>query len=168
MPFDPNSFDALQRYHHYIVIDPIFTSLPMEHDIPMIHFSGIPPHQLVPKFPYGLTIKYHDPNPGVPMQEEIKMFYYLKPSYFFMHNQISKNPFCVVSVLLGGHQEDLEFAEKSLDLGKENFKSRVEWIDILVEWANYWKIPNPMLCLNKDFKFHSNPFLKKDFKPNPI
>lgn len=62
--------------------------------------------------------KYYDPNPGVPFQEHGKLYYYINPTYFFMHNGISKYPFCVISIVLGGHQTVLEFAEKSIDSGK--------------------------------------------------
>ena len=84
--------------------------------IPLVSF-GIAPYDLLPLRPFGNSYKFHDPNPGIPLQEQGKMFYYIKNTHFFMHNQISKNPFCVISIVFGGQIEDLDFAEKSLDLG---------------------------------------------------
>ena len=89
----------------------------MANDIPIVSFSGIAPYEFIPKYPYGRGSKYHDPNPGVPFQELAKLFYYVNPTYFFMHNGVSKNPFCTISIVIGGHQTDLEFAEKSFDSG---------------------------------------------------
>ena len=94
-----------------------FITLPSLNEIPIVYFAGIAPYEFVPEYPYGFSRKDLDPTPGVPMQEEIKMFYYLKPTYFFMHNQISKYSFCVISIILGDNQEAFEFAEKSLDSG---------------------------------------------------
>ena len=89
----------------------------MDHQIPIVSFSGMAPYDFIPRYPYGLNVKYDDPNPGVPFQEVVKQYYYVRPSYFFMHNGISKHSFCVISIVFGGYQPELEFAEKSLDSG---------------------------------------------------
>ena len=56
--------------------------------------------------------------PGIKFFTVFKMFYIVKPSYIFMTDQFWSKPFCVISTVVNGQREDLEFAEKSFDLGE--------------------------------------------------
>ena len=53
--------------------------------------------------------------------DAFKYWYYVKPSYFFLFNDNSpfwSKSFCVMTTVIQGDRQALEFAEKSLDLGK--------------------------------------------------
>ena len=59
--------------------------------------------------------------PGVTIQQSLKHYYIVKASYAFLM-EFGPNwrvPFCATSMVFGGDREALEFAEKSLDMGKK-------------------------------------------------
>lgn len=44
------------------------------------------------------------------------MFYFVDPTYFFLHGTISKMAFCVLTLVNRGSRQSLRLGEKSLDL----------------------------------------------------
>ncbi len=85
--------------------------------IPLILFDYAP-YDLIPQMPFGVT-KFRDPNPGLPLDHHHKRTYYVNPTHFFMNGKISKWAFCTLALVINGDRNELEFAEKSLDLGKK-------------------------------------------------
>ena len=71
---------------------------------------------------YGSGSKISSPiTPGLRYKVAFKYWYYVKPSYFFLLNdQVAfwSQSFCVLTTVIQGDRQALEFAEKSLDLGK--------------------------------------------------
>ena len=59
------------------------------------------------------------PTPGIPIDQVLKHFYYVSPFYFYIINEKSfwSKAFCVNTIVFQGGDNELEFAEKALDLG---------------------------------------------------
>ncbi len=61
--------------------------------------------------PPGLEIL--DPAPGVYVAENVRLFSYLEPTFFFMHGNISRFGFCTLTIVNQGNKDALRLGEKS-------------------------------------------------------